>query len=89
MALFSSICSHGHGYSSLFQEKVSDVTHSTFLKAVDSHHRMNTLYERTINCFSAVAQSYIASNETFTYNEAMKEKDFKDGTTDKMWSPGG
>ncbi len=28
LALFSSICSHGHGYSFLFQEKLSDVTHS-------------------------------------------------------------
>jgi hypothetical protein len=51
LALFSSICSHGHGYSSLFQEKLSDVTHSTFSKAVDSYHCVNTLYDGTINCF--------------------------------------
>jgi hypothetical protein len=67
LALFSSICSHGHGYSSLFQEKLSDVTHSTFSKAVDSYHRVNTLYDGTINRFSMVAQSSIASNETLTY----------------------
>ncbi len=77
-ALFSSICSHGHGYSSLFQEKLSDVTHSTFSKAVDSYHCVNTLYDGTINCFLAVAQSSIALNETFTYTQAMKEKDFND-----------
>ncbi len=39
---------------------------------------MNTLYDGTINCFSMVSQSSIASNETFTYKQAMKEKDFND-----------
>ncbi len=78
LALFSSICSHGHGYSSFFQEKLSDATHSTFSKAVDSYHCMNTLYDGMINCFSMVAQSSIVLNETFTYKQAMKEKDFND-----------
>ncbi len=57
---------------------LSDVTHSTFSKAVDSYYQVNTLYGGTINCFSMVAQSSIASNETFTYKQAMKEKDFND-----------
>jgi hypothetical protein len=76
LAIFSSICSHGHGYSSLFQKKLSDVTHSTFSKAVDSYHCVNTLYDGIMNCFSTVAQSSIALNETFTYKQAMKQKDF-------------
>jgi hypothetical protein len=37
---------------------------------------VNTLYDGTINCFSTVAQLSIALNETFTYKQAMKEKDF-------------
>jgi hypothetical protein len=78
LALFSSICSHGHGYSSLFQEKLSDVTHSTFSKAVDSYYCVNTLYDRMIYCFSTVAQSSIALNKTFTSKQALKEKDFND-----------
>jgi hypothetical protein len=53
LALFSSICSHGHGYSSLFQEKLLDVTHSTFSKAFDSYHCVNTLYDGMINSLSA------------------------------------
>jgi hypothetical protein len=78
LALFSSICSHGHGYSSLFQENLSDVTHSTFSKAVDSYHRVNTLYDGTINCVLTATQSSIELNETFTYKQAMKETEFND-----------
>ncbi len=39
---------------------------------------MNTLYDGTINCFLTVAQSSIASNETFTYTQAMQKKDYHD-----------
>jgi len=76
LALFSSICSHGNGYSSYLHEKLTDVTHTSFSKAVDSYHRVNTLYDGTINCLSTVALSSVASNETFTYKTAMKEKDY-------------
>ncbi len=54
------------------------MTHSKFSKAVDSYHPVNTLYDGTINCFSTIAQTSIALNETFTYKQAMKEKDFND-----------
>jgi hypothetical protein len=54
------------------------VTYCTFSKAVYSYHCVNTLYDGTINCFATVAQSSIASNDTFTYKQAMKEKDFND-----------
>jgi hypothetical protein len=55
-------------------EKVS-VT-STFSKAVNNYHQVNLLYNGTINCFSTLAQSSIASNETFNYNQALKQADF-------------
>jgi hypothetical protein len=56
------------------QEKVT-VT-STFSKAIDSYHRVNTLYNGTINCFLTLAQSSIALNETFNYIQALKQANF-------------
>jgi hypothetical protein len=38
LALFSSIYSHGHRYSSSLQETIPDVVHSTFSKAINSFH---------------------------------------------------
>ncbi len=55
-----------------------DVVHSIFSKAIDSFHQVNTLYDGTINCFSLVAQSSIASNETFMYKQGMQVKDHHD-----------
>jgi hypothetical protein len=43
---------------------------------MDSYNWVNMLYDGTINCFSTVAQSSIASNETFTYKEAMHKTDY-------------
>ncbi len=40
LVLFSSICSHGHGYSSSLQETIPNVVHSTFSKAIDSSHQV-------------------------------------------------
>jgi hypothetical protein len=54
----------------------SPTSSSVFLKAVESFHRVNTLYDGTINCFSMLAQASVASNETFTYKQAMQEKDY-------------
>jgi hypothetical protein len=74
LMLFSTICSFGYGLSCMahsLQEKVT-VT-STFSKAIDSYHRVNTLYDGTINCFSTLAQSSIT---TFNYNQALKQADF-------------
>ncbi len=56
------------------QEKVTVTL--TFSKAIDSYHQVNTLYDGTINCFSTLAQSSIALNETFNYNQALKQADF-------------
>ncbi len=82
LVLFSSICSVGYGLPSIahsLQEKVtvtSTCQKSTLLKAIDSYHQVNSLYDGTFNCFSIMAQSSIASNETFTYKQAMREKDY-------------
>jgi hypothetical protein len=48
---------------------------SLFSNAIDSYHRVNSLYDGTINCFSTLAQSSVASNETFNYKEALQQSD--------------
>ncbi len=53
------------------QEKVTVTSTSTFSNAINSYHGVNTLYDKMINCFSMLAQSSIASNETFSYNQAL------------------
>jgi len=81
LVLFSTICSFGYGLSCMahsLQEKVSTTSTSTFSNAIDSYHRVNTLYDGTINCFSTLAQSSIASNETFSYNQALKQDGFRE-----------
>jgi hypothetical protein len=49
---------------------------SLLTAAVNSFHQVNTLYDGTINCFSTLAQSSEASNETFTYKQALQEFDY-------------
>ncbi len=39
---------------------------------------MNSLYDSTINCVSTLAQSSVASNETFTYKGALQQSDYHD-----------
>jgi hypothetical protein len=82
LVLFSSICSVGYGLPSIahsLQEKVT-VTSTTsklaFLKAINSYHWVNSLYDGMINCFSMMTQASIASNKTFTYKQAMRKKDY-------------
>jgi hypothetical protein len=48
---------------------------SLFSNAIDSYHQVNLLYNGTINCFSTLAQSSAALNETFTYKEALQQSD--------------
>jgi hypothetical protein len=68
LALFSSICAYGtmtvlvQPYQTIAKPKPSLLT-----TAVNSFHRVNTLYDGTVNCFSTLVQSSEASNETFTY----------------------
>jgi hypothetical protein len=68
LVLFSTICSFGYGLSCMahsLQEKVTVISTSTFLNAINSYHCVNTLYGGMINCFSTLAQSSIALNKTF------------------------
>jgi hypothetical protein len=44
----------------------------------DSFHRVNTLYDGTVNCFSTIALSSEALNETFTYKQALQQPDYHD-----------
>ncbi len=82
LVLFSAICSVGYRLPSIahsLQEKVtvtSTCQKSTLLKAIDSYHQVNSLCDGTINCFSMMAQLSVASNKTFTYKQAMHEKDY-------------
>jgi hypothetical protein len=82
LVLFSSICSVGNRLFSIahsLQEKVTITSltqNSTFSKAIDSYHCIHLLYDRTINCFSTMAQASASSNETFIYKQAMCEKDY-------------
>jgi hypothetical protein len=81
LVIFASICTVGNGLKSIahsLQEEVTilSTTKLAFSNTIDSYHQVNTLYDGAINCFSTVAQSSIASNETFTYKEAMRESDY-------------
>jgi hypothetical protein len=48
---------------------------SLLSNAIDSYHQVNLLYNGTINCFSTLAQSSVALNETFNYKEALQQSD--------------
>ncbi len=74
LVLFSTICSFGYRLSCMAHSVQGEVTITStymFLNAINSYHRINTLYDGTINCFSMLAQSSITSNETFSYNQAL------------------
>jgi hypothetical protein len=79
LALFSSICAYGTT-TVLVQphQTVAKPKPSLLTTAVNSFHRVNTLYDGTVNCFSTLAQSSEASNETFTYKQALQEPDYHD-----------
>jgi hypothetical protein len=77
LVFFSSFCTVGaeltHGAHSL-QDNVT--SSSKFSNAIHSYHRVNSLYDGTINCFSTLALSSTASNETFNYKQALQEADY-------------
>ncbi len=54
----------------MLAQSSSKLTH-----AIESYHRVNSLYYGTINCFSTLAQSSMASNERFNYKQALQEPD--------------
>ena len=76
LVLFSSFCTIGAVLKCGTQShQVLVQSSSLFSKAVNSYHQVNSLYDGTINCFSTLAQSSVASNETFNYKEALKQSD--------------
>jgi hypothetical protein len=77
LVLFSSVCAVGAELTCgahSFQDNVT--SSSKFSNAIDSYHRVNLLYDGTINCFSTLALSSTASNETFTCKQALQEADY-------------
>jgi hypothetical protein len=76
LVLFSSFCAIGTGLEcGVHSHQVLAQSSSLISNAIDSYHRVNTLYDGTINCFSTLAQSSLASNETFNYKEALQQSD--------------
>ena len=79
LVLFSSFCAIGAGLKcGVHPHQVLAASSSTLSNAVASYHRVNSLYDGTINCFSTLAQSSVASNETFNYKEALQQADYHD-----------
>ena len=76
LVLFSSFCAIGAGVTCrVHPHQVVANSSSLLSNAIDSYHRINSLYDGTINCFSTLAQSSVASNETFNYKEALQQSD--------------
>jgi hypothetical protein len=74
--LFSSFCAIGVGLECrVHSHQVLAQSSSLLSNAIDSYHRVNLLYDGTINCFSTLVQSSLASNETFQYKEALQQSD--------------
>ncbi len=77
LVVFSSFCAVGAGLTRGAHSLQDNVTSSSkFSNAIDSYHRVNTLYDGTIHCFLTLALSSTASNETFTYKQALQEADY-------------
>ena len=76
LVLFSSFCAIGAALNGrVHSHQVLAQSSSLFSYAIDSYHRVDLLYDGTINCFSTLAQSSVASNEPFNYKEALQQSD--------------
>ncbi len=74
--LFSSFCAIGVGLECrVYSHQVLVQSSSLLSNAIDSYHRVNSLYDGTMNCFSTLGQSSLASNETSHYKEALQQSD--------------
>jgi hypothetical protein len=77
LVLFSSFCAIGAGLKCrVHPHQVFVTSSSTLSNAIKSYHQVNLLYNRTINCFSTLAQSSVVSNEIFNYEEALQQSDY-------------
>jgi hypothetical protein len=76
LVLFLSFCAIGAVLNGrVHSHQVLAQSSSLLSNAIDSYHQVNSLYDGTINCFSSLAQSSVASNETFNYKEALQQSD--------------
>jgi hypothetical protein len=76
LVLFSSFCAIGAALNGgVHSHQVLAQSSSLLSNVIDSYHWVNSLYDGTINCFSTLAQSCLASNETFHYKEALQQSD--------------
>ena len=82
LALFGMFCTIAVHTSSTLSttmrapmKSTRDATSSMLSKTVESFHKVNTLYDGTLNCFSTAAMAAVSSNEVFTFKQAMNEDD--------------
>ena len=80
LALFSLFCTITVYTSSALSTTVQapmkstrDAPSSMSSKTVESFHKVNTLYDGTLNCFSTAAIAAVSSNKVFTLKQAMNE----------------
>ena len=81
LAMFGLFCSIATSINSVATTQVNNATKaytSLLSQATESYHRANSLVDGTINCFSTAALSAAATNEVFTFKEAMMQDDNKD-----------
>ncbi len=77
LVLFSSFCTIGIGLTCwVHSHQVLAQSSSKLTHAIEGYHRVNLLYNGTINCFSTLVQSSTASNEMFNYKQALQEPDY-------------
>jgi hypothetical protein len=75
LVLFSSFCAIGAGLTCwVHSHQVLAQSSSKLTDAIESYHRVNSLYDGTINCFSTLVQSNTALNETFNYKQLYKNQ---------------
>jgi hypothetical protein len=76
LVLFLSFCAISVGLECrVHSHQVFAQSSSLLSNAIDSYHWVNLLYDGTINCFSTLAQSSLALNETFHCKEALQQSD--------------
>jgi hypothetical protein len=76
LVLFLSFCTIGVALNGgVHSHQVLAQSSSLLSDAIDSYHQVNLLYDGTINCFSTLAQSSVASNKTFNYKQALQQSD--------------
>ncbi len=79
LVLLSTFCVIGAGLTCwVHSHQVLVQSSSRLTHTINSHHRVNSLYDGTINCFSTLAQSSMALNEMFNYKQALQEPDYHD-----------